>query len=170
MPRSCRRSKSILLFTGRTARKLTDAGTTACRSHSVFQSSCHGPSRTSNACGMSIHCWRAFWRKPVNWVASLAACWCNCLRACCSTRPALRHFSSALRERTDTPVVCEARHRSWFSTQAAGLLAELGISQVIADPEVAPVAPSIRRQFRNRLYSVAWFATDLPFGLSGKFS
>ncbi len=141
MPRSCRRSKSTLPFTGRIARKLTGAGATACRSHSVFQSSCRGSSRTSNACVMPIRCWRAFWRKPVNWAASLAACWCNCLPACHSTRPAPRHFSSALRERTDTPVVCEARHRSWFSAQAAGVLAELGISQVIADPEVAPVAP-----------------------------
>ena len=52
-------------------------------------------------------------------------------------------FFIGLRERTDTPTVCEARHRSWFSAQAAGLLAGLGISQVMADPEVAPVAPPL---------------------------
>lgn len=49
-------------------------------------------------------------------------------------------FFRNLAARTDVPVVCEARHRSWFSPAAAEVLGSLGIAQVIADPPVALVA------------------------------
>jgi uncharacterized protein YecE (DUF72 family) len=47
-------------------------------------------------------------------------------------------FFRSLTERISAPIVCEARHRSWFSPEAADALATLGIAQVIADPPVSP--------------------------------
>lgn len=51
----------------------------------------------------------------------------------------VRAFFRSLSARINAPVVCEARHRSWFSAEAADELAMLGIAQVIADPPVATV-------------------------------
>lgn len=48
-------------------------------------------------------------------------------------------FFTSLTQGTATPVVCEARHRSWFSPEAGALLASHGIAQVLADPPVAKV-------------------------------
>lgn len=49
-------------------------------------------------------------------------------------------FFRNLTAHTDIPVVCEARHRSWFAQDAAELLTAIGISQVIADPAVVQTA------------------------------
>ena len=48
-----------------------------------------------------------------------------------------QRFFIGLKTMTTTPAVCEARHLSWFTKEAGEQLAELGVSQVIADPEVA---------------------------------
>lgn len=55
-------------------------------------------------------------------------------------RRSVEAFFERLRKQTAAPVVCEARHRSWFSAEAEEALAALGIARVIADPAVAPVA------------------------------
>jgi uncharacterized protein YecE (DUF72 family) len=47
-------------------------------------------------------------------------------------------FLRDLRSRTEACVVCEPRHRSWFTPAVDDLLAELRIARVAADPE--PVA------------------------------
>ncbi|TCS32768.1 uncharacterized protein YecE (DUF72 family) [Paucimonas lemoignei] len=52
--------------------------------------------------------------------------------------PTVHAFFANLTQQTSAPVVCEARHRSWFMPAANQLLQEFGISQVIADPPVAP--------------------------------
>jgi uncharacterized protein YecE (DUF72 family) len=49
-------------------------------------------------------------------------------------------FFRSLTERVGVPVVCEARHLSWFTPEVTEVLAMLGIAQVIADPPVASVA------------------------------
>ncbi len=43
-------------------------------------------------------------------------------------------FFTALREHTQLPVACEARHPSWFTTEAASLLKSKHIAYVDADP------------------------------------
>jgi uncharacterized protein YecE (DUF72 family) len=43
-------------------------------------------------------------------------------------------FFTQLRTRIDADIVCEPRHASWFTEEAAGMLAELGIGFVRADP------------------------------------
>jgi uncharacterized protein YecE (DUF72 family) len=43
-------------------------------------------------------------------------------------------FFAELTARIDTAVVCEARHISWFATEAADMLALYGIAPVLADP------------------------------------
>ena len=45
-----------------------------------------------------------------------------------------KRFFRMLRDRIDTPVVCEPRHPSWSGASAERLLSELGISLVCADP------------------------------------
>jgi len=45
-------------------------------------------------------------------------------------------FFSTLRSLTETPIVCEPRHDSWFSMEAAALLDEQRVSRVMADPPV----------------------------------
>lgn len=58
--------------------------------------------------------------------------------------PSLRHdpvsaayFFQSLRAQTNTAIVCEPRHASWFSAAAAALLADFQIGYVDADPAVA---------------------------------
>ncbi|QAU32916.1 DUF72 domain-containing protein [Janthinobacterium sp. 17J80-10] len=48
-------------------------------------------------------------------------------------------FFTSLTQQTATAVVCEARHRSWFSPEAGAILASFGVAQVLADPPVAQV-------------------------------
>jgi uncharacterized protein YecE (DUF72 family) len=43
-------------------------------------------------------------------------------------------FFTALRQRFDCSLACEARHGSWFTTEATALLRQHGITRVIADP------------------------------------
>jgi len=52
--------------------------------------------------------------------------------------PVARKFFAQLRKSTNANVVCEPRHASWFTEQAATLLKRAGVSCVWADP--APVA------------------------------
>jgi uncharacterized protein YecE (DUF72 family) len=47
-------------------------------------------------------------------------------------------FLSGLRGRVEGPLVCEPRHASWFTPDVEGLLDELRVARVAADP--APVA------------------------------
>ena len=47
-------------------------------------------------------------------------------------------FLSGLRDRVEGPLVCEPRHASWFTPDVEGLLDELRIARVAADP--APVS------------------------------
>ncbi len=49
-------------------------------------------------------------------------------------------FLDDLRQRTRAPIACEPRHRSWFTPQVEGLLYELRIGRVAADPPPAPGA------------------------------
>jgi uncharacterized protein YecE (DUF72 family) len=49
-------------------------------------------------------------------------------------------FLRMLRRRYDGPVVCEPRHPSWFSLEAAALLDRHRIARVAADPAPAPAA------------------------------
>lgn len=49
-------------------------------------------------------------------------------------------FFEVLRELYTGPVVCEPRHATWFSQQAASLLEDYAISRVAADPPVVPAA------------------------------
>ena len=57
-------------------------------------------------------------------------------------RPLADRFIRALRRRLDAPVALEPRHRSWFTSEVAAWLADLGIARVAADP--APVAEAGR--------------------------
>jgi uncharacterized protein YecE (DUF72 family) len=43
---------------------------------------------------------------------------------------------AALRERFACMIACEARHASWFTPEATGLLREAGVTRVLADPVV----------------------------------
>lgn len=43
-------------------------------------------------------------------------------------------FFSTLRSRIATPIVCEPRHATWFTTEAVALLDEQQVSHVSADP------------------------------------
>lgn len=54
-------------------------------------------------------------------------------------RAIARQFFGTLRDLTQVALVCEARHATWFGMEAAAMLAELQIGQVIADPPVAPL-------------------------------
>jgi uncharacterized protein YecE (DUF72 family) len=49
-------------------------------------------------------------------------------------------FLEDVRRVYEGPVVCEPRHATWFSAQAAALLGEYGISRVAADPPPVPTA------------------------------
>ncbi len=45
-------------------------------------------------------------------------------------------FYAALTMQIAVPIVCEARHASWFSMEAASMLATLDVARVYADPPV----------------------------------
>jgi uncharacterized protein YecE (DUF72 family) len=49
-------------------------------------------------------------------------------------------FFQLLRERFNGLVVCEPRHRSWFSAEAETLLVEYQMARVAADPAIVPAA------------------------------
>lgn len=49
-------------------------------------------------------------------------------------------FLDAVALLTDTPVVCEPRHGSWFGPEAGALLAERRVARVAADPAKVPNA------------------------------
>ena len=49
-------------------------------------------------------------------------------------------FLDRLRGRTEGDVVCEPRHRSWFTAEAGRLLSGFRIARVAADPAVVPAA------------------------------
>lgn len=52
------------------------------------------------------------------------------------------NFFRLLRARSDVPVACEPRHRSWFSEKATSLLVRYAIDPVFADPSPVPIAQS----------------------------
>jgi len=52
----------------------------------------------------------------------------------------MERFFRELRGRTDTPIVCEPRHATWFGTEAEYLLIEYAIDRAAADPSVVPKA------------------------------
>jgi len=43
-------------------------------------------------------------------------------------------FFSQMRQRVSGPIVCEARHQSWFTADAGLMMQDLGVSRVAADP------------------------------------
>ena len=53
---------------------------------------------------------------------------------------AAKAFFSLLRLRHAGDVACEPRHPSWFEAEADGLLDDLGVARVAADPAVVPAA------------------------------
>ena len=55
-------------------------------------------------------------------------------------RAALADFFLDLRARFEGAIVCEPRHRSWFTDEVDQRLAELRIARVAADPAVVPRA------------------------------
>ncbi|WLE59749.1 DUF72 domain-containing protein [Burkholderia plantarii] len=81
---------------------------------------------------------------------------------------AARRFFSLLRSATETPVVCEPRHATWFSEAGAATLREAGIGCVRADPppvaDAQPIGDPRISYFRlhgsPRIYESAY---DAPF-------
>jgi uncharacterized protein YecE (DUF72 family) len=49
-------------------------------------------------------------------------------------------FFAAFRSRSPVALACEPRHPSWFTSEADGLLAKLGVARVAADPARVPAA------------------------------
>lgn len=49
-------------------------------------------------------------------------------------------FFADLRARSVVPLACEPRHPDWFAPQADGLLRDLGVARVAADPARVPEA------------------------------
>lgn len=54
--------------------------------------------------------------------------------------PIAEHFFRDLRARTEVPIVCEPRHRSWFEAEPDSTLMRLSVSRVAADPSIVPEA------------------------------
>lgn len=54
---------------------------------------------------------------------------------------AAREFFQSLRERTPVDVVCEPRHRTWFTDEARQVLEDFRVAYVKADPPPVRVAP-----------------------------
>jgi len=52
----------------------------------------------------------------------------------------LRNFLECLRRRVSGPLVCEPRHKSWFSGDAPQILRDYDVARVAADPAVVPEA------------------------------
>lgn len=58
-----------------------------------------------------------------------------------SFEPAIaRRFFSTLRGRTAAHIACEARHSSWFADDARGVLEQLDVARVAADPSICEAA------------------------------
>ncbi|QBI02439.1 DUF72 domain-containing protein [Pseudoduganella albidiflava] len=55
--------------------------------------------------------------------------------------PAAGALFDALQERFSCLVACEARHASWFTPSATGLLRQAGVTRVLADPVVGYTGP-----------------------------
>lgn len=53
-----------------------------------------------------------------------------------------QQFFTRMRNLSRVSVACEARHATWFSREACDMLREFDITQVRADPEVAPLPAS----------------------------
>ncbi len=49
-------------------------------------------------------------------------------------------FFMLLRAQSGAAIACEPRHASWFEEEAEGLLADIGVARVAADPALAPDA------------------------------
>jgi uncharacterized protein YecE (DUF72 family) len=47
-----------------------------------------------------------------------------------------KDFFISMRSHVQTAIVCEPRHATWFSPNAAGLLREHGVGRVAADPSI----------------------------------
>jgi uncharacterized protein YecE (DUF72 family) len=62
----------------------------------------------------------------------------------------VRDFFRGLTGHAKAPVVCEARHRSWFTPEAEDILTTLGIAQVMADP------PVVQQAFADNSLSTAY--------------
>ncbi|MCM2492829.1 DUF72 domain-containing protein [Burkholderia glumae] len=79
-----------------------------------------------------------------------------------------RRFFSLLRSATETPIVCEPRHATWFAEAGAALMKQAGIGCVRADPppvvRAAPVGDPHVSYFRlhgsPQIYHSAY---DAPF-------
>jgi len=56
---------------------------------------------------------------------------------------AARELFTALRSHFSCLLACEARHGSWFTEDATGLLHEAGVTRVIADPAVGEPGPYV---------------------------
>lgn len=54
-------------------------------------------------------------------------------------RAVAQRFFERLRGLTNVALTCEARHATWFTEEAAAMLAGFGVGQVIADPQIAPL-------------------------------
>jgi uncharacterized protein YecE (DUF72 family) len=53
-------------------------------------------------------------------------------------RGVMAAFLDAVTSLTDTPIVCEPRHCTWFGSEASTLLAERRVARVAADPSKVP--------------------------------
>jgi uncharacterized protein YecE (DUF72 family) len=60
-------------------------------------------------------------------------------------------FFRTLRARTSTPIVCEPRHKSWFTAPADQLFNKYSISRVLADPPIKGV-DAAKRAIGNTTY------------------
>jgi uncharacterized protein YecE (DUF72 family) len=54
--------------------------------------------------------------------------------------PAAARFFGAMRARVGSPIVCEPRHPSWFSSEAEMLMVKYAIERVAVDPAIVPEA------------------------------
>lgn len=61
-----------------------------------------------------------------------------------------RAFFERLRASTESDVACEARHASWFTDEAASMLAASAVARVIADPAI--VADPAPPQYEDCMY------------------
>ena len=70
------------------------------------------------------------------------------------------NFFRLLRARSDVPVACEPRHRSWFSEKATSLLVRYAIDLVCADPSPIP-NPSVGLNPALALLATSWISPHL---------
>lgn len=57
----------------------------------------------------------------------------------------VQDFLACLRSMTAVPLVCEARHATWFTQAVSGMLREFDVAQAIADPPVGELPASVRQ-------------------------